>query len=150
MVDLLLVRIGLSVTLADTLRNHTGITLCMTSVLAILTLHACRVLEEISAKRTTHDVVELVLYELVSVHLVNLFLALTYSSLSAKTEVDGAAVRVSLVECQLELNLSSRLQVKPFFNWTSLHLRLGTSSPEWTGLCSLRAATCWGAWSKRA
>lgn len=109
MVDLLLVGIGLRVTLADTLRNHTRITLCMTSVLAILTLHACRVLEEISAKRTTHDVVELVLYELVSVHLVNLLLALTNSTLSAKTEVNGAAVRVSLVECQLELNLPSRL-----------------------------------------
>lgn len=99
MVDLFLVRISLSVTLADTLCDHTGITLRMTGVLAILTLHASRVFEKISAKRTTHDVVELVLHELVAVHLVNFLLALTHSTLSAQTKVDWTAVVVRLVEC---------------------------------------------------
>jgi phosphatidylglycerophosphatase A len=84
-VDLLLVRIRLSIALADTLGDNSRITLGVASVLAVLALHASRVLEELPTERTTHDVVELVLDELVAVHFVHLFLSLADGTLSSKT-----------------------------------------------------------------
>ena len=108
-VDLLFVRIGLSVALADTFCDHAGIALGVASVLAVLALHACRVLEEIPAKCAAHNVVELVLDEFVAVHFVNFLLALTNGTLSTKTEINGAAVSVGLDEAHLQLDLPCRL-----------------------------------------
>lgn len=109
MIDLLLVWVGFGVTLADTLCNHAGIALGMAGVLAVLALHAGGVLEEIAAKRAAHNVVELVLDELVAVHLVDFLLALTNSALSAKSKVNRAAVRVRLDEAHLQLDLTCGL-----------------------------------------
>lgn len=92
MVDLLLLWVGLSVRFTDTLRDYTGITLSMTGVLAVLTLHSGRVLEEVAAKSTSHDVVELLRYKLVAVHLVNKLLALTNSSLTVEAEVEWTTI----------------------------------------------------------
>ena len=91
-VDLLLVRVGFSIRLADTLGDDAGVALRVTCVFAVLTLHSRRVFEEIAAKSTTHDVVELPLYELVAVHLVNLFFSLTDGALSVETEIERMTI----------------------------------------------------------
>src|SRR5690242_3295596 len=106
-VDLFLVRISLSITLADTLGNNAGVALVVTSVLAIFALHTRRVLKEISAEGTAHDVVKLVLDKLVAEHFVNFLLALSNSTLSAQTEIHLSLVSVFLDETEFELNLSS-------------------------------------------
>jgi hypothetical protein len=108
-VDLFFVRIGLGVALADTLCDHAGIALGVASVLAVLALHTCRVLEEIPAKCAAHNVVELVLDKFVAVHLVNLLLALTNGTLSTKAKIDGAAISVGFDEAHLQLDLACRL-----------------------------------------
>ena len=109
MVDLLLLRIRLSVAFADALGDDAGITLGVASVLAVLALHACGILEEIAAECTPHDVVELVLDELVAVHLVNLFLTLPDGAFSAETKINLSSVLVRLDKAHLELNLARRL-----------------------------------------
>ena len=85
----------------------------MAGVLAVLTLHAGAALEEVAAERTAHDVVELSLHELVSVHLVHFLLALPYGALPTKAEIHGAAILVLLDEVQAHLDLARRLQVEP-------------------------------------
>lgn len=100
-IDLLFVRISFSITLTDTFGDNARVAFSVASVLAVLALHACRILEEVSAKGAAHDVVELVLDKLVSVHLVNLLLALTNSTHTTETlQVDGAASVVLLEESQ--------------------------------------------------
>lgn len=59
MVDFLLVRICLCIRLAYTLSYNTSITFSVTSIFAILALHASGVFEKIAAESTAHDVVEL-------------------------------------------------------------------------------------------
>jgi hypothetical protein len=66
----------------------------MTSVFAIRALHASRILEEIATKSTTHDVVELLLHEFMSVHFMHLFLARTESTLTLKPKVEWTLVSV--------------------------------------------------------
>ena len=109
MVDLFLLRIRLSVALADALGDDAGITLGVASVLAVLALHACGILEEVPTECAAHDVVELVLNELVPVHLVDFFLPLTDSALSAKTNINLSSVFVCLDKVYLELDLAGRL-----------------------------------------
>lgn len=92
MVDLLLVRIGFVVCLADTLGDDLGIALAVAGILAISTLHAGRILQEIAAKSTAHDVVELLGDEFVTLLLVNLFLLLSNSTLTVQTDIERAAV----------------------------------------------------------
>lgn len=59
-VDLLLIRIRFCIRLAYALGDNTGIALCVASILAILALHACRIIfKKVSAQRATHDVVKL-------------------------------------------------------------------------------------------
>lgn len=145
MVDLLLVRVRLGIALADAFRDHTRIALGMASVLAVLTLHTGRIFEEVSAKGTTHDVVELVLHELVAVHLMNLLLSLTNGTLSAEAEIDGPPVLVCLVETHLELDLPRRLQVEPSVDGPRHDLRLGTRHSVRT-LATLASLTSLGTW----
>jgi uncharacterized protein (UPF0212 family) len=91
-VELGFVRIGFGVGLCDTLGNDLGIALFVAGVVAVSTLHACRVFEEIAAERAAHDVVELLLHELVAILFDDLFLALTNSSLATKTDVERLLV----------------------------------------------------------
>lgn len=91
-VDLLLVGVGLVVGLADTLGDNLRVAFAMAGVLAICALHTSSVLEEFSAERTAHDVVELLGNELVTLLLVNLFLLLADSTLTVETDVEGTAV----------------------------------------------------------
>ena len=100
-VDLLLVGVGLGVGLGNTLGDDARVALGMAEVLAILALHAGRVLEEISAEGTAHYVVELPLHKLVTVHLVDLFLALADGALAAEpVEVYRPAILCLLNEIQ--------------------------------------------------
>lgn len=122
-VDLFFVRIGFCIALADTLGDHARIAFGMAGVLAVFALHTRRVLEEISAKRTAHDVVELVLDKLVTIHLVDFLLALSNGTLSSQTKVH-LSLSVFLDEAELELDLSSRLKVEPSINRTGNDLRL--------------------------
>ena len=81
-VDLFLVRIGFVVSFADTFGDDFGVAFLMACVLAISALHACRILQEIPTKGTTHHVVELLPDELVTLLFVDLFLLLSKSTLS--------------------------------------------------------------------
>jgi hypothetical protein len=130
MVDLFFVRVGLVVGLADTLGDNLGITLLVTGVLAIRTLHACGILEEFSTKRTAHNVVELLRNELVTLLFMDLFLLLTHGTLTVETDVERTAVlqlfgcpklvskeefsdEVCLTKAHRELNSSNGFQSKP-------------------------------------
>jgi hypothetical protein len=156
-VDLLLVWISFGITLADTFRHHAGVTLGVASVFAVFALHSRGVLEEIPTESTTHNVVELVLDELVTEHLVNLLLALTNGTLSTKSEIHRSAIRVGLDEGHFKLDLSSGFQVKPAVNRAGVDLRL---RPRASPKAALRACSCrrprtkgsmrWTHWELRA
>lgn len=148
-VDLLFVRIGFSIALADTLGDDARITFVMAGILAVLALHTSRVLEEISAKRTAHDVVELVLDKLVAIHLVNFLLALSNSALSSQTKIH-LSLSVFLDEAELELDLPSRLKVEPSVNRTGNNLRLRARIAKRRTSLTLAAARSLGRSSKRA
>lgn len=148
-VDLLFVRIGFGIALADTLGDDAGIAFVVAGILAVFALHTSRVLEEIPAKRTTHDVVELVLDKLVAIHLVDFLLALSNSALSSKTKI-RLSLSVFLDEAELELDLSSGLKVEPSVNRTGNDLRLRAWIAKRRTSLTLAAAGSLGSSSKRA
>ena len=92
MVDLFVVWIRLIIRLADALRDNLWIALPMTSILAVDTLHTGCVLQEVAAKGTPHDVVELLRDELVALFLDNLLLLLTDGSLAIEPKVERPPV----------------------------------------------------------
>ena len=85
MIDFLLVRISFSVRLANTLCDNFRVTVLVARVFAISALHPRRIFEEVATESTPHDVVKLLLNELVAILFVNFFLALTNSSLALDT-----------------------------------------------------------------
>jgi hypothetical protein len=91
-IDLLLVGVGLIVGLADTLGDNLRVAFTVASVLAVRALHARGILEEISAQRTAHDVVELLGDKLVALLFVNLLLLLAHGTLSVETNVEGTTI----------------------------------------------------------
>ena len=91
-VDLLLVGIGLVVCLADTLGDDLLVALAVAGILAVRTLHTRSVLEELSAQRAAHDVVELLGNELVALLFVNLFLLLAHGTLAVETDIERPTV----------------------------------------------------------
>lgn len=91
-VDLLLVGIGLVVGLANTLGDDLGIALAVACILAIGTLHAGRIFQEVAAKSATHNVVELLRNELVTLLLVDFFLLLTDGTLTVQSDVEWSSV----------------------------------------------------------
>jgi len=101
-IDLLLVGIGLVVRLADTFGDNLLVAFAVAGILAVRTLHARSVLEELSAQRTTHDVVKLLGNELVALLLVNLFLLLAHGTLTVETNVERPTVfeLLGYVGCQ--------------------------------------------------
>ena len=92
MIQFLLLGICLGVGLADTFGHDLGVAFLMTGILAIRTLHASGVLQEIPAEGASHDVIELLGDELVSVHLMYLFLSLTNSALAVESGVEPIPV----------------------------------------------------------
>lgn len=91
-IDFLLVRVGFVVGLANTFGDDLGVTFFMAGVFAVRTLHAGSVFEEVSAKSTTHDVVELLCDEFVTLLLVDLFLLLTNGTLAIETDVERSPI----------------------------------------------------------
>lgn len=130
-VNLFLVRVGLGVALADALGDDALVAFGMASVLAVLALHTGRVLQKVTAQRTAHDIVELMLDKFVTVHLVDLFFALTDSALSAKANVDRLLVLVLLDKAYLELDLASRLQIEPTVDRTGINVTRCLRSTIW-------------------
>lgn len=64
----------------------------MTDVFAIRTLHTRGILQELPAKRTTHNIIELLRNELVALLFVDFFLLLTNGTLTVETDIEGAAI----------------------------------------------------------
>lgn len=104
MIQLFLFRIRFCVRLAYTFGNYLGITLLVAGVLAVLTLHASRVFEEVFAKSTPHDIVKLLKHEFVSIQFVNLFLTLADSTFTIKAYVKRSSIFDLLLEAQSQLN----------------------------------------------
>jgi hypothetical protein len=113
MVDLFFVWVGLVVGFADAFGDDLGIAFGVTSVLAISTLYTGRVLEEISAKCTAHDVVELLLDELVSLLLVHHFFLLANGSLAVEANIERSSGTSLLLEAHGEMDSTGRFQRKP-------------------------------------
>lgn len=66
-VQFLLVGICFRIRFADALCDDLWVALFMTCVFTILALHAGRILQEVSAKSTTHDIIKLLQNELMPV-----------------------------------------------------------------------------------
>lgn len=92
MIELLLVRIGLRIRFADTFGNDFRIALLMARIFAILALHTGGVFQELSAKGTTHDVVELLKNKFMAVKFVDLFFALSDGAFTIKTNVERSSI----------------------------------------------------------
>jgi hypothetical protein len=78
--------------LRDTLGNDLRIALFVTSVVAIRTLHAGSVFEELATEGAAHDVVELLLHELVAILFDDLFFTRANSALSTESDIKGCLV----------------------------------------------------------
>lgn len=92
MIELLLVRIGLRIRFADTFGNDFGIALFMARIFAILALHTGGVFQKLSAKGTTHDVVELLENKFMAVQFVDFFFALADGAFTVKTNIERSSV----------------------------------------------------------
>lgn len=83
-VEFCFVRICFRIGLGDALGNNLGVTLLVASISAIRTLHTRSIFEEVSTKGASHDVVKLLLDELVTILLVYIFLSLANSAFATK------------------------------------------------------------------
>lgn len=92
MIELLLIRVGFRVRFADAFGDDLRVTLFMARVFTIRALHTRGVFKELSAKSTTHDVVELLKYELMAVKFMHFFLALTDGAFTVETNVEGSSI----------------------------------------------------------
>lgn len=115
-VELCFVRVRLSVGLGDAFGDHVAVTLLVASVLAVCTLHACGVFEEISTVGAAHNVVELLLYEFVAILLEDLLFTLSNGALTTQTHVERLLIVDSLVKTHREVYPSDRLQGEPAVN----------------------------------
>ena len=91
-IDFFFIRISLVVGFADTLCDNFRIALAMASVFTVLTLHTSGILEEFSAERTAHNIVELLSNEFVSLFLVDFFFLLANSTLTIQTNIERSAI----------------------------------------------------------
>jgi hypothetical protein len=91
-VELGLVWVGFGIGLSDTLGDNLRITLLVTRVVAVGALHTGGILEEFTTESTTHNVVELLLDELVSVLLDDIFFTLTNGTFATKAKIEGLFV----------------------------------------------------------
>lgn len=146
MVEFGFIRICLGIRLCDTLGDHLGVTLLVTCVIAVGTLHTSRVLQKVAAESAAHDVVELLLHKLVSVLLDHIFLALTDSTLSAKANIERSLVLRVFGKGHGKVDTSNRLQRKPIIDHDGPCLGLRTSRrphTTWACSCSARRTLPW-------
>ena len=74
-----------SISFTDTLRNNFTITFFMTRVFAVFTLITSCIFKEFSTKCTTHDLIELLHNEFMTVDFMHFFFSLTNGSLATET-----------------------------------------------------------------
>ena len=89
-VESLLVRVCLGVRFADALCDDLVEAIFVAQVLAVLTLHAGSILEELATQSAAHDAVELLRDELMAVLFHDLFLPLAHSTLTVEAKVKGS------------------------------------------------------------
>jgi hypothetical protein len=99
MVEFSLIGVGFGVRLRDTFGDHLRITLFMASVVAVRTLHTGSVLEELSTESAAHDVVELLLNELVAVLFDDVLFTRANSAFSTKSDVEWRLINRVLGCC---------------------------------------------------
>ena len=92
MIELLLIRVGLRIRFADTFSNDLGVAFFMACIFAILALHTSGILQELSTKSTTHDIVELLEHKFMAVKFMDLFFALADGTFTIKTNIEGSSV----------------------------------------------------------
>lgn len=92
MIELLFVRIGFRVRFAYTFGNDLGVAFFVARVFAILALHTGGVFQKLSAKSTTHNVVELLKHKLMPVQFMDFFFALADGAFTIKTNIKGSSV----------------------------------------------------------
>lgn len=109
-VKLGLVGVRLGVGLGDALGDDFGVALFVTSVVAVGALHSGSILEKFATEGAAHNVVELLLDELVSILLNHILFALTDGALATKTKVKGLFVARVLDKRHGEMDTADRLQ----------------------------------------
>ena len=82
MVEFFLFRVRFGIRFRYALGNHFLVALFVASIFAVRALHASGILEKFAAERAPHDVVKLLLHELVAIHLVDFFLLCSNSTFS--------------------------------------------------------------------
>jgi hypothetical protein len=97
MVNLALIWIRLGIGLGDAFGDDFAVAILVACELAVCTLHTGSILEKFSTQSATHDVVKLLLDKLVSILLVNFFLAGTNGTLSTDTSGERLLVATLLV-----------------------------------------------------
>lgn len=91
-INFFFIGISLVIGFTDTLRDDFRIALAMASIFAILTLHTSSILEELPAERTTHNIVELLSNEFVSLFLVDFLFSLANRTLTIQTNIEWSAI----------------------------------------------------------
>jgi len=144
MVDLLLVRIRFGIGLADTLGDDTRVALGVAGIFAVFALHSGGILEEIAAQSTSHDVVELLRYELMAVHLVDLFLPLSDGTFSVESNIERPPVLGLFCKADGQVDCTRRLECEPCINRWGGHdgiIAVWASSSSTSAASALRRGT---------
>lgn len=143
MVELRFIGIRLRIRLRYALGDYLGVTLLVTSVSAVRTLHAGAIFEEISTKSTAHDIVELLLDKFMAILLVYVFFPLANSSFTAKSEVEGLLIFIVFDEGQRQVYASHGLQGEPSldFDRSTWGVWAWRSSPRSTGSHTTRSCS---------
>lgn len=145
-INLLFIWIRFVICLADTLGDDFRIAFSVAGVLTILALHAGRVLEQVSAESTSHNVVKLLLDKLVALLLVNLFFLLSDSALSIETQIQRSLSASMFLKTHGKMHAASRFEREPRFNHHLL-LRLLYDASRRTGASTVAGRQiCIGAW----
>ena len=92
MIQLLFIRVGVCIRLANTFGDNLGIAFLVAGILAVLALHSSRIFEEVPTKRATHDVIELLKDKFMTVKLMYLFLSLTDSAFAIQPDIKRSLV----------------------------------------------------------
>jgi hypothetical protein len=109
-VELGLVGIGLGVGLGDALCDNFGVAFLVAGVVAVGALHASSILEEFTTEGAAHDIVELLLHELVTILLDHILFSLTNGTFTTQTEIKRLLVACILDKGHGEVDAANRLQ----------------------------------------
>lgn len=85
MIQFLFIWVGFCVGFANALGNNLSVAFLMARILAIFTLHACRVFQKVPTESASHDVIELLEHKLMTIKFMDLFLTLSYGTFPIET-----------------------------------------------------------------